>query len=86
METIVTTKTIVTLGFRIESCLRPCAPRRPCGRVACVRVPARPTRPDPTPPDPGILLVAGVGSSSCCVCVFGGYVLCLLCLYWWVPF
>ena len=30
--------------------------------------PARPTRPDRTP---GILLVAGVGSSCCCVYAFG---------------
>ena len=68
METIVTTKTIVTLGFRIESCLR-------------LR-----DRPDPTGPPEFYWWQALVVVVVVSMPLGRGYVLCLLCLYWWVPF
>ena len=70
METIVTTKTIVTQVL---------------GLTTRVRLRLR-DRPDPTGPPEFYWWQALVVVVVVSMPLGRGYVLCLLCLYWWVPF
>jgi len=81
METIVTTKTIVTqvLGLTTRVRLR----ARPGASRVCLRLR---DRPDPTGPPEFYWWQALVVVVVVSMPLGRGYVLCLLCLYWWVPF